>query len=50
MSYYTSTKKLNRNLLSFNDICLNGYYIETNNEKDMEYLYISMIELKKKVY
>ena len=38
---------MNRNLLSFKDICLNGYYIETNNEKDMKYLYISMIELKK---
>ena len=41
---------LNRNLLSFKDICLNGYYIETNNEKDMTYLYISTIELKKNVY
>jgi len=39
---------LNRNLLSFKDICLNGYYIETNNEKDMKYFYISTIELKKK--
>jgi len=28
----------------------NGYYIETNNEKDMKYLYISTIELKKNVY
>jgi len=41
---------LNRNLLSFKDICLNRYYIETNNEKDMKYLYISTIELKKKMY
>jgi len=39
---------LNRNVLSFKDICLNEYYIETNNEKDMKYLYISTIELKKK--
>jgi len=40
---------LNRNLLSFKDISLNEYHIETNNEKDMKYLYISMIELKKNV-
>ena len=45
--YYTSTKKLNINLLSFKDTCLNGYHIETNIEKDMKYLYISTIELKK---
>jgi len=32
------------------DICLNEYYIETNNEKDMKYFYISTIELKKNVY
>jgi len=31
-SYDTSTKNLNGNLLSFKDICLNGYHIETNNE------------------
>jgi len=48
LSNYTSTKKLNINLLSFKDICLIGYYIETNNEKDMKYLYISTIELKNK--
>ena len=46
-SYYTYTKKLNRNLLSVKDICLNRYTINTNNEKDMKYLYIFMIELKK---
>ena len=39
---------LPRSWISFKDICLNGYYIETNNEKDMKYLYISTIELKKK--
>jgi len=33
--------KSNRNLLSFKDIRLNGYYIETNNEGDIEYLYIT---------
>jgi len=47
-NYYTSTNKLNRYLLSFKDIRLNRNHIETNNEKDMKYLYISMIELKKK--
>jgi len=40
--------KSNRNLLSFKDICLNGYYIETNNEGDIEYLYITRIESNKK--
>jgi len=33
--------KSSRNLLSFKDICLNEYYIETNNERDIEYLYIT---------
>jgi len=37
--------KSNRNLLSFNDIRLNGYHIKTNNEGDIEYLYITQIEL-----
>jgi len=36
--------KSNRNLLSFKDIHLNGYHIETNNEGDIEYLYITRIE------
>jgi len=36
--------KSNRKLLSFNDIRLNGYHIETNNEEDIEYLYITRIE------
>jgi len=31
--YYSP--KSNRNLLSFKDIHLNGYHIETNNEGDM---------------
>jgi len=39
---------LNRNLLSFKDICLNGYHIETNNEGDIESLYITRIESNKK--
>ncbi|TYJ10407.1 hypothetical protein E1A91_A11G205800v1 [Gossypium mustelinum] len=30
--------KSQRNLLSFKDICLNGYHIETMNEKNIEYL------------
>ena len=40
--------KSSRNLLSFKDICLNEYYIETNNERDIEYLYITWIESNKK--
>jgi len=36
--------KSNRNFLSFKDIRLNGYHIETNNEGDIEYLYITQIE------
>jgi len=40
--------KSNRNLLSFKDIRLNGYHIETNNEGDIEYLYITRIESNKK--
>ena len=47
-SYYTSIKKLNRNLFNFKDICLNGYHIETKVKKDMKYLYISTFELKKR--
>uniref|UniRef100_A0A151UF52 GAG-pre-integrase domain-containing protein n=1 Tax=Cajanus cajan TaxID=3821 RepID=A0A151UF52_CAJCA len=37
-----------RNLLSFKDIHLNGYYIETDNEKNVEYLYIMKLHLNKK--
>jgi len=38
-------RKLNRNLLSFKDICLDEYHIETNNKKDIKDLCITMIEL-----
>ncbi|KAB1670230.1 hypothetical protein E1A91_A03G095200v1, partial [Gossypium mustelinum] len=40
--------KSQRNLLSFKDICINGYHIETMNEKNIEYLYITNIECGKK--
>ncbi|GAV85166.1 hypothetical protein CFOL_v3_28604, partial [Cephalotus follicularis] len=33
--------KSRRNLLSFKDIRRNGYHIETTNENDKEYLYIT---------
>ncbi|GAV89434.1 hypothetical protein CFOL_v3_32849, partial [Cephalotus follicularis] len=33
--------KSRRNLLSFKDICRNDYHIETTNENDKEYLYIT---------
>ncbi|GAV76688.1 hypothetical protein CFOL_v3_20161, partial [Cephalotus follicularis] len=33
--------KSRRNLLSFKDIRQNGYHIETTNESDKEYLYIT---------
>ncbi|GAV85413.1 hypothetical protein CFOL_v3_28850, partial [Cephalotus follicularis] len=33
--------KSRRNLLSFKDIRLNGYHIETTNENGKEYLYIT---------
>jgi len=32
--------KSHKNLLSFKDIHLNGYHMKTNNERNMEYLYI----------
>ena len=35
--------KSRRNLLSFKDICKNGYHIETMNEENVEYLYITSI-------
>ena len=35
--------KSSRNLLSFKDMCYNGYYIETNNEGSEEFLYITSI-------
>ncbi|KAL1073296.1 hypothetical protein V6Z11_D11G212200 [Gossypium hirsutum] len=40
--------KFQRNLLSFKDIRLNGYHIETMNEKNIEYLYITNVKCGKK--
>ncbi|KAG4168542.1 hypothetical protein ERO13_A12G031150v2 [Gossypium hirsutum] len=40
--------KSQRNLSSFKDIRLNGYHIETMNEKNIEYLYIKNVECGKK--
>ncbi|KAL1112667.1 hypothetical protein V6Z11_D02G140800 [Gossypium hirsutum] len=40
--------KSQKNLLSFKDIRLNGYHIETMNEKNIEYLYITNVEYGKK--
>nr|KYP61209.1 hypothetical protein KK1_023635 [Cajanus cajan] len=37
-----------KNLLSFKDIRLNGFHIETNNEGNVKYLYITKIHLNKK--
>ena len=37
------SSKSRRNLLSFKDICYNGYHIETNNEGSEEFLYITSI-------
>ncbi|KAG4154898.1 hypothetical protein ERO13_D03G080866v2, partial [Gossypium hirsutum] len=36
--------KSQMNLLSFKGICINGYHIETINEKNIEYLYITNVE------
>ena len=44
---YSSKSK--RNLLSFKDIRSNGYHIETNNEGNEEYLYITSIVLRQKL-
>ena len=38
-----------RNLLSFKDISRNGYHIETMNEGNIEYLYITSIVYGKKL-
>ena len=38
-----------RNLFSFKDIRKNGYYIETMNESNKEYLYITSIIYEKKI-
>ena len=35
------SSKSRRNLLSFKDICINEYHIETMNEDNIEYLYIT---------
>ncbi|RDX60110.1 hypothetical protein CR513_61779, partial [Mucuna pruriens] len=43
--YYS---KSHINLLSFKDICLNAYHIETKNEGSIEYLYIMKLKLNKK--
>ncbi|KAB2041519.1 hypothetical protein ES319_D02G152700v1, partial [Gossypium barbadense] len=43
-----SSTKSQRNLLSFKDIHINGYHIETMNEKNIEYLYITNVECGKK--
>ncbi|GAV69054.1 hypothetical protein CFOL_v3_12555, partial [Cephalotus follicularis] len=40
--------KSRRNLLSFKDIRLNGYHIETTNENDKKYLYITDIAFGQK--
>ncbi|KAB2078384.1 hypothetical protein ES319_A06G158700v1, partial [Gossypium barbadense] len=40
--------KSQRNLLSFKDIRINGYHIETMNEKNIDYLYITNVECRKK--
>ena len=40
--------KSQRNLLNFKDIRLNGYHIETMNERDTKYLYITYIISSKK--
>ncbi|KAB2046184.1 hypothetical protein ERO13_D01G178550v2, partial [Gossypium hirsutum] len=40
--------KSQRNLLSFKYIRINGYHIETMNEKNIEYLYITNVECGKK--
>jgi hypothetical protein len=39
--------KSKRNLLSFRDIRLNGYHLETRNEESIEYLCITRHELDK---
>ena len=44
---YSSRSK--RNLLSFKDIRRNGYHIETKNENDIEYLYITSIVSSQKL-
>jgi hypothetical protein len=43
------SSKSRRNLLSFKDIRGNGYHIETNNEGNEEYLYITSMILGQKL-
>ena len=50
MMLCTYSSKSRINLLGFKDICCHGYYIETNNEGNEEYLYItSMVSGQKLV-
>ena len=42
------SSKSQRNLLSFKDIRRNGYHVETTNEENVEYLYITSIISDKK--
>ena len=42
------SEKSQRNLLSFKDICINGYHIETTSIDNIEYLCITNIMLGKK--
>ncbi|XP_021820574.1 uncharacterized protein LOC110762278 [Prunus avium] len=44
---YSSNSR--RNLLSFKDIRLNGYHVETKNEKNMEYLCIISNDIQKRI-
>ncbi|GAV57608.1 hypothetical protein CFOL_v3_01145, partial [Cephalotus follicularis] len=41
ITYVLYSIKSRRNLLSFKDIRLNGYHVETTNENGKEYLYIT---------
>ena len=43
------SRKSTRNLLSFKDICKNGYHIETMNEVNKEILYITSIIYEKRI-
>ena len=43
------SRKSTSNLLSFKDICINGYYIETMNEGSKKCIYITSIVFRKKL-
>jgi len=43
------SSRFRRNLLSFKDICHNGYHIETRNKDNIECLYITSITLSRKL-